>query len=384
LKIFLLQDHLRSGGAARAASRWASLLKGSGHTVIQVAGDERSVSGFLLTGKPPRGWGRVRELFLGRGQRKKKVSHAWLDLLRTEKPDLVWAHNLAGGEKWGWNLEMMNLARETCPVLWTLHDMWGLGDSDKSFWEVGPVVESRRGQGTALQGSRVERVCRAEAKFPIRLTAPSRWLSEVALKTTGQRCDHWPNPVDFKAFSPGEQAEARRALGLPKTGALVLAGADSLHDPRKGMDLLAGAWREARLSGARLVLFGRGKPEIPGAICLGSLETDQAMANAYRAADLYVHPARMENAPCTIQEAMACGTPVLAFAVGGIPEMIEADRTGFLCESVTVAALGKALREALTNSVRLTEVREACRRVGDMSELMGRFEKLLHEIRRFP
>lgn len=352
--------------------------------VIQVAGDEKSDTGFVLTGKPPRGWGRVREFFLGRDQRKRNVMNAWLDLLSTEKPDLVWAHNLAGGEKWGWSLEMMNLARETCPVLWTLHDMWGLGDSCESYWQEDHMVEGGRWKGAAFQGSRVEKVCRAEAKFPILLTAPSRWLAELTTRITGQTCRQLPNPIDLKTFSPSERAVARQALGLPSTGQLVLAGADSLHDPRKGMDLLAGAWREARLSGARLVLFGRGKPEIPGAICLGSLETDQAMVNAYRAADLYVHPARMENAPCTIQEAMACGTPVLAFAVGGIPEMIEADRTGFLCESVTVAALGKGLREALTSSVRLTEVREACRRVGDMSELMSRFEKLLHEIRRFP
>lgn len=380
MKIFLLQDHLRSGGAARAASRWESLLTEEGHQVIQVAGDKKSESGFLLTGKPPRGWGRVQEFFLGRGQRRKKVRNAWLDLLRTEKPDLVWAHNLAGGEKWGWGVEMLNLAREACPVLWTLHDMWGLGDRSESYWQEDHMVEGGRWKGAAFQGSRVEKVCRAEAKFPILPTAPSRWLAELTTRITGRTCRQLPNPIDSKTFFPGEMATARRALGLPSTGQLVLAGADSLNDPRKGMDLLAEAWKEVNLPGARLVLFGRGKTEIPGAISLGSLQEDRAMADAYRAADLYVHPARMENAPCTIQESMACGTPVLAFAVGGIPEMVENGRNGFLCPAVSAKTLGQALKEALGNSARLEKMREACRQTSEESRPMEKFDELLKEI----
>ena len=359
--------------------------------MVQVAGDEKSDSGFLLTGKPPRGWGRVLELFLGRDQRKKKVSHAWLDLLRTGKPDLVWAHNLAGGEKWGWSLEMLNLAREACPALWTLHDMWGLGDSSESYWQEDQMVEGGRWKGAMVEGlkglgveklrrSRVERVCRAEAKCPILLTAPSRWLAKLTTQITGQTCRQLPNPIDLKTFSPGERAAARRALGLPSTGQLVLAGADSLNEPRKGMDLLARAWKEVNLPEARLVLFGRGKTEIPGGISLGSLQKDRAMADAYRAADLYVHPARMENAPCTIQESMACGTPVLAFAVGGIPEMVENGQNGFLCPFVSAEALGQALKEALGNSARLEKMREACRQAAEESRPMEKFDELLKEI----
>jgi len=398
LKIILLQDHLRSGGAARAASRWERLLTGSGHTVVQVAGDEKSVSGILLTGKPPRGCGRVLELVVGRGARKKTVNRAWMELLKREKPDLVWAHNIAGGEKWGWSVELLCLARETCPVLWTLHDMWALGVGNESYWREDETVEVGKGQGVeqsvskvrqcegekvgSREKSRVSRVCGESVRHPVTLTAPSRWLAELTGRVTGQSCRHLPNPVDLQAFSPGDRAEARRSLRLPPTGLLVLAGADSLHDPRKGMDLLAEAWSKIHLPGAWLVLFGIGKPEIPRAICLGSLESDRALANAYRAADLYVHPARMENAPCTIQESQACGTPVLAFAVGGIPEMVEQGRTGFLCQPVSAAALGQGLKEALSNPARLAGMGEACRQVSHDSGLREKFETLWKEISR--
>ena len=106
------------------------------------------------------------------------------------------------------------------------------------------------------------------------------------------------------------------------------------------------------------------------------------MADAYRAADLYVHPARMDNAPCTIQESMACGTPVLAFAVGGIPEMVENGRNGFLCPAVSAETLGQALKKALGDSARMEKMREACRLASGESRPMGKIEELLKEISR--
>jgi len=86
------------------------------------------------------------------------------------------------------------------------------------------------------------------------------------------------------------------------------------------------------------------------------------MVAAYRAADLYVHPARVENAPCTIQESLACGTPVLAFAVGGIPEMVISGKTGFLALQVGADCLQEALDNALSDGNRLSNMRKECRR----------------------
>lgn len=348
---------------------------------MPVAGDEKAVSGFLLTGKPPRGFGRVVELILGRGGRNKTVMQARKELLEREKPDMVWAHNIAGGEKWGWSIELLSCARKFCPVLWTLHDMWALGDSSESYWEEDEAVEGEkwkgagknnveggRGQGArvdGLKGSRVERVYRESGKYPVAVTAPSKWLTDLTKKITGQDCVFLPNPIDLKTFSPGDRIAARRRFGLPEEGLVVLAGADSLTDPRKGFDLLREAWGKAQRHGATLALFGRHGENRPGERYLGNLTSDEEMVAAYRAADLYVHPARMENAPCTIQESLACGTPVLAFAVGGIPEMVIPGKTGFLAERVEAQSLGSSLAEALADAGRLRAMRVECRTVAE-------------------
>ena len=224
MKILQGQDHLKSGGAARAAGRWFELLGQGKWDVRQVAGDEVPTRGHRLTGKPARGWGRIREIFAGKSGRKTLVENQLGQLLNTAKPDLIWFHNIAGGSKWGWSEEMVRIARDHAPVLWTLHDMWALGDSSESYWEEDSLVESERWKGARsrkvgrCEGSKVAKVCGTKGKYPVTLTAPSRWLADLTQKITGFKCVHLPNPIDLDVFCPGDQAEARRRLGLPERG----------------------------------------------------------------------------------------------------------------------------------------------------------------------
>jgi glycosyltransferase involved in cell wall biosynthesis len=365
----MIQDHRFLGGAARAANRWSDFLETEGFTIQRMAGDQAEGKGLVLTGKPPRGWARLYEHFTDRrSARKTKVDQCLENTLQKEKPDLIWIHNIAGGGKWGWSEDMISIARQHAPVLWTLHDMWALGMDEQSYWEVSTVVEGEGEQSAkaeGFQGSRVERVCGGSGKYRVTLTAPSRWLAELTIKITGCSCVFLPNPINLNSFSPGDRRAARRKLGLPEKGLVVLAGADSLKDRRKGFDLLREAWKSGSFHDATLALFGRHGESRPGEQYLGNLNSDEELVAAYRAADLYVHPARMENAPCTIQESLACGTPVVAFAVGGIPEMIRPGETGFLAESVNSTSLATTLGKALETPQRLAQMVSACRKYAE-------------------
>ena len=375
----MIQDHRFLGGAARAANRWSDFLETEGFVIQRIAGDQAVGKDLILTGKPPRGWARLFEHFTGRRNgRKTKVDQCLENILQKEKPDLIWFHNIAGGGKWGWSENMISIARQHAPVLWTLHDMWALGTDEQSYWEVDTVVEGERGQGVEQSGpkvkrcegekvgsrekSRVSRVCGEEGKYRVTLTAPSRWLAELTRKITGCSCEFLPNPINLKSFSPGDRTAARRKLGLPEKGLVVLAGADSLKDRRKGFDLLGEAWKLGSFHDVTLALFGRHGENRLSEQYLGNLNSDEELVAAYRAADLYVHPARMENAPCTIQESLACGTPVVAFAVGGVPEMVRPDETGFLAESVDSISLAATLKKALQNPQKLEQMAPACRK----------------------
>jgi len=378
--ILVAQDHLKAGGAAKVANRWVDLLKKQGATIRQITGDEKPLKGSLLTGKPTRGWRRVLECFGDRSlSRRLEVNQQLESILSKEKADLVWFHNIAGGEKWGWSEEMISIARQRSPVIWTLHDMWALGDSRESYWQEDSVVESGKWKGAGK--SRLEGVCGKPGKNPVALTAPSRWLAELAKEWTGMDCVFLPNPIDLEIYSPGNRIEARKRWGLPENGLVIMAGADSLADPRKGFDLLREAWESGCRHGATLALFGRHGENRPGERYLGNITSDEEMAEVYQAADLYVHPARMENAPCQIQESLACGTPAVAFAVGGIPEMIQSGENGFLATELTGKSLSDCMNEAITDLTKLTRMREQCRKTAknlwEARRLSKMFEDLL-------
>ena len=375
----MIQDHGFFGGAARAANRWSDFLETEDFAIQRMTGDQAEGKGLVLTGKPPRGWGRLFEYFTDRrSARKTKVDQCLENMLQKEKPDLIWFHNIAGGGKWGWSEDMISIARQHAPVLWTLHDMWPLGKDEQSYWKIDAVVDGERGQGVeqgwpkvkrcegakvgTREKSRVSRVHGEEGKYRVTLTAPSRWLAELTIKITGCSCAFLPNPINLKSFSPGDRTAARRKLGLPEKGLVVLAGADSLKDRRKGFDLLGEAWKLGSFHDVTLALFGRHGENRLSEQYLGNLNSDEELVAAYRAADLYVHPARMENAPCTIQESLACGTPVVAFTVGGVPEMVRPDETGFLAESVDSISLAATLKKALQNPQKLEQMAPTCRK----------------------
>jgi glycosyltransferase involved in cell wall biosynthesis len=378
--ILVAQDHLKAGGAAKAANRWVDLLRHQGLTIQQITGDEKPLKGALLSGKPPRGWERILECFRDpSSSRRSEVNRQLTSILSKEKSDLVWFHNIAGGVKWGWSEEMISIARQCSPVIWTLHDMWALGLGDQSYWEKARNAGGARGEESG--GSRVQGVCGKPGKYPVILTAPSCWLANHAKEWTGMECVFLPNPIDLKLYAPGNRIAARRRWGLPEKGLVIMAGADSLADPRKGFDLLREAWGSAGRNGATLALFGRHGENRPYERYLGKLTSDAEMVAAYQAADLYVHPARMENAPCQIQESLACGTPVVGFAVGGIPEMIQSGENGFLATELTGKSLNDSMSEALADSTKLSEMRGKCRQsakdLWDAGKLKKRFEDIL-------
>ena len=373
----ILQDHHKQGGAAKAAGRWAQLMRGSGNLVVQAVGDEIGEGIRRLSGKPERGLWRIFECLRGRDAfRKVRVQREFSALLERELPETVWFHNIAGGIKWGWGQEMVGQALAQAQVIWTLHDMWALGDGDP-YWN-----ESEK--AGKYESSAVRGVVSMKAKHRLVLTAPSKWLTNLASKLTGSKCHFLPNPIDLRIYSPGDRQEARGRLGIKSSGLVVLAGADSLQDKRKGMDLLFEAWSGIPKEQAALALFGRNGETKKGEIYLGPIESDAQMADAYRAADLYVHPARQENAPCTIQESLACGTPVLAFPVGGISEMVVPSETGFLAAKLSPESLAEALASALAEPEQLGEMRERCRKyaeeIWNPEKLMRQFAELAREL----
>lgn len=334
MKILIIQDHRLTGGAAKAAWRVGEALHRMDFEVIHVCGDEKNRTpreAVRLNGKPSKGPARwLDALWPNPAMRQARVIEAWKKILNRTRPDRVWFHNLVGGSKWGWSEDLVLEALERCPCLWTLHDMWALGGGRNYFPE-------KEAEGEAVK-SPLRRILSKAPLGRLQLVAPSGWLANLTSRISGSDVALLPNPLDNEIFRPIPKPMARVGMGLPVDQKISLAVAENLQDTRKGMAFLLEAWKEvSQRIGGLLCLVGRRSadtPEIPGVRWLGSILSPSELAILYSAADLFIHPAEMENAPCVIQESLACGCPVLARPVGGIPEMLRG-QPGALAEGAT-------------------------------------------------
>jgi glycosyltransferase involved in cell wall biosynthesis len=168
-------------------------------------------------------------------------------------------------------------------------------------------------------------------------------------------------------FCPRPQQAARSLLGLPEDAFVVLFAATSLGLRRKGLFLLAQALAAPLMSEKLCLLsLGNGLPDlnIPVPIKhLGKIQDELLLSCIYSAADVFVCPSLQDNLPNTVLEAMACGTPVVAFDVGGIPDMVRPGITGLLAPAGDPAALHDSIVELLQSPTKRAEMAAACRRV---------------------
>lgn len=195
-----------------------------------------------------------------------------------------------------------------------------------------------------------------------------------------------PNGIDTERFAPGDAREAREALGLPLDARIV--GAIGNLIPVKGYELLLQAMRD--VPDALLALGGDG----PERNRLEALARDLGIADrvrflghqadpraVYHAADLFAMSSRMEAFPLVALEAQSCGKPVVAFAVGGIPEAVEDGRTGRLAPPEDPAALASAIRDVLDDPRDLASAaRGRIERHFSLPRMAERISRLYEEI----
>jgi glycosyltransferase involved in cell wall biosynthesis len=178
-----------------------------------------------------------------------------------------------------------------------------------------------------------------------------------------------PNALDTEAWSPIELLTAHHLLGLPPTGPLLLFGAyDGAVDSRKGFDPLAGAlaWLRGQLPDLRLMVIGEAEPEnasdlgFPVHYC-GRLNDDLSLRVIYSAADAMLVPSRQEAFGQTASEAHACGMPVIAFDIGGLPDIVTHQKTGWLARPFDTVDLAEGTRWVLADAERHVRLRAQAR-----------------------
>jgi len=202
----------------------------------------------------------------------------------------------------------------------------------------------------------------------LHIVTPSRWMATQVQHSSLMSSfpvSVIPNGLDTDVFSPQDRCMARSTLGIPQDMNVILFVANSVIIRHKGFSLLAQAL--SNLDGSVfLVSLGSGRPVIDASIPhlhLRHIENDRQLALFYSAADVFVIPSLQENLPNTVMEALACGTSVVGFAVGGIPDMVRPGVTGSLVPPEDVRSLRTAIVELLQDTDKRARMALNCRRI---------------------
>ena len=348
MKIGILSDFAKTGGAAIAADRIATSLQKAGTDLFRISSDGCSNS--LLdeeTLTPGRKHSLLDLLFSGTSwgrrlpsKRAKELCRQFDKLLARRKPDLINAHNLHGVD---WPMELIEIALRHCPVCWTLHDC-------TTF--LGSYYPSHSPRPSSDSVSKLKSFWKRIATTPpvnsISAIAPSKWMKSEADSS------HWatydtaliPYPIPSDFTRSGNPQANREALRLEADKPVVLTIAGNLDEDRKGGQTIHQMFRDQKFKGVQFLVAGQSQraEDLPENVRLLGFVGDQILLRiAYTAADFLLHPAPVDNLPNTVIESLSCGTPVLAFPTGGLPDMVVPDHSGWLSSDISTDSISEMM-----------------------------------------
>jgi len=265
------------------------------------------------------------------------------------------------------------------PIVWTLHDMnpftggchydAGCGKYRGHCGACPQIASLEEADFSAQSWARKEKAFGTLGGRTIHIVTPSRWLADESRKSTlfGRfPAIVIPNGVDTERFQPRDRRPVRARYGIPQDAKVVLFVAHWASEERKGLDVLRQAMQGMQGDNDLYILvIGRGvSAEAFGqrAVVIDHTGDDIALSSIYSAANLFVAPSRQDNLPNTALEALACGIPTIASAIGGLPDIVRDGETGLLVPPGDAGALRTAITSVLQDPSRQAAMAETCRR----------------------
>lgn len=250
--------------------------------------------------------------------------------------------------------DLSKLAKLNKPITWTFHDCNACTGGCHCTMSC-KNYQQKCGNCPVLKTSHAHdwsnRIWHAKyqayKKLPFHIITPSKWMADFVRSSSllsSRAIQVIPNTLDTSVFKPTAKHDARKSLGIAPDKFILMSGSmPSKQDLHKGVPYLIDAIplfikrHGVDADQVELLVFGnRDKKDSPvfgiKTTFLGVISDDVQLALCYSAADVFLAPSLEDNLPNTVMESLACGTPVVAFTAGGIPEMVTHQHNGYLAQ----------------------------------------------------
>lgn len=261
------------------------------------------------------------------------------------------------------------------PIVWTMHDMWPFTagchyDAFCAKYKNGcqdcPMFSTNLGRKIVADGSRLKE--KLYGKANITLVGCSNWITSEAqsssfCKKYRTQCVTINNPINLELYKMMDVNDVRRKLGIITNKKVILFGAvNALSDSRKGFRYLKKSIELLDANEYMLMVFGSGdiqefnnNYEVK---YLGEIRDEEMMCTIYNAADVFVAPSVQENLANTVLESLSCGTPVVAFDIGGMRDMIIPQFNGDLATPYDSKCLTQSIQYVATTQWEKSVIRD--------------------------
>jgi len=374
MRILIINTSDIEGGAARAAYRLHKSLLAQNIDSQMLVQNKSSDDFTVMTeeNKIIKSFNKLRpfidSLPVRLYQTKTLFSSSWfgfnnmINKINEMNPDIVHLHWISNGM-----IRIEDIAKIKAPIVWSLHDMWaftgGCHYSDECDFYLTkctncPVLKSDKTNDLSKKVFIKKEKTYSKIKN-MTIVGLSKWLNTCAINSTLLK-DHkhinLPNPINTLSFKVFHKEKSQELWNLPKNKKLVLFGAmGATSDSRKGFSQLSKAMKKLdNNSDIEFVIFGSSRPQNTPHLefkthYLGSLADDVSLVTLYSAVDVMVVPSLQENLSNAIMESLSCGTPVVAFNIGGNSDMIEHKKNGYLAQAFSTIDLKDGIEWVLNN-----------------------------------
>ncbi|MFY0643013.1 MAG: glycosyltransferase [Bacteroidia bacterium] len=275
-----------------------------------------------------------------------------------------------------WDYRLLNAMPNKCKkIIWRLSDMHPFTggcfyDASCGKYKTGcgscPCLDSKKEKDLSRASIGLKRsVIESLPKGFLHIVAQSKWIAEEIKSSqvfNGIEVTHIANGIDESEFKPLDRMQSRKSLGIAEDEKVIMFIAQSLGNPRKGAAYFKEAMEVVGRQIANITVLAVGADgfgPIDGVKINEKKDVSSAeeLSACYSAADVYVITSLQDNLPNTVLEAMSCGTPVVGFEVGGVPDLVENEKSGYLIETKNVQQLASQV-------IKLIEQPDLCVEMG--------------------